>query len=145
MHLHSDYRLELKHFDFPYADNAPPQICSAFFMGDFAITFRPFFFGPSTVVPFRDGRIVPDRSQWHIDNQTLEGVVSSVVRHRETHKPLGLRVDIWLLAFAPKALLPQEWHDRLDEMVGRSVLCTVNHIDDQQGTIMVEIQGLSSN
>jgi hypothetical protein len=32
--------------------------------GDFWLEFRPHFLGDQTLVPFRDGRLVWDRSQW---------------------------------------------------------------------------------
>jgi hypothetical protein len=145
MRLHSDYRLELVHFDFPFSGGSPPQRCNAFFTGDFSITFRPFFFGPNTVVPFRDGRIVLDCTEWQIDDQTLEGVVSSVIRNRNTNKPIGLQIDIWGSAFAPKSLVPEDFRDDLDAIVGRTVLCTIAQIDDNRGTIIVQINRLGDD
>ena len=81
MRLHADHRLELVQFDFPYHENTPTQICNAFFTGDFSITFRPFFHGPNTTIPFRDGRVIPDQDEWEIDDQLLDGVVSLSLIH----------------------------------------------------------------
>jgi hypothetical protein len=143
MRLHSDYRLELERFDFPFVGNVPSQTCNMYFTGDFSITFRPFFFGPNTVVPFRDGCIVPNPIEWQIDDQTMEGVVSSVIRDRHTNKPIGLHVDIWGLAFAPKSLVPDDFRDDLDAIVGRAVFCTIAQIDDERGTIVVKIDRIA--
>ena len=140
MRLHSDYRLELEHFDFPFAANSPSQACNVYFDGDFSITFRPFFSGLNTTVPFRDGRIVPNRNEWQIDDQTMDGVVSSVIRKRDTNKPIGLHVDIWGLAFAPRSLVPEQFRDDLDSIVGRSVRCTIAQIDDERGNVIIQIE-----
>jgi hypothetical protein len=140
MRLHADYRLELEQFDFPFAGDIAPQTCNAFFGGDFSITFRPFFFAPNTRVPFRDGRIVRDRAEWTIDDQTMDGVVSSVIRNRDTNKPIGLHIDIWGRVFAPRSLVPEKYRDDLDAIVGRSVRCTITQIDDERGNVIVQIE-----
>lgn len=70
----------------------------------------------------------------------MEGVISSVIRDRHTHKPIGLHVDIWGSAFAPKSLVPDEFRDDLDAIVGRAVFCTIAQIDDERGTIFVQIE-----
>jgi hypothetical protein len=139
MRLHADYRLELEYFDFPFAGDAPLQTCNSYFTGDFSITFRPFFFGPNTIVPFRDGAIVRDRSEWHIDDQTLEGVVKSVAYDPHTKKPLGLHLDISRPAFAPQSLVPVDFRDDLHTIVGRTVSCQIAQGDDEGGCIIVQI------
>jgi len=145
MRLHADYRLQLEHFDFPFADTAPAQICNAFFVGDFSITFRPFFFGPNTHIPFRDGCIVPNRDEWQIDDQTMDGVVSSVMLNPHTKKPIGLRIDIKGLAFAPKSLIPNQYWGDLDAFVGRPVRCTIAEIDDELGSIILQVESIGES
>ncbi len=141
MRLHFDYRLKLEHFDFPLPGGRSSQICNAFFDGDFSITFRPFFFGPNTVVPFRDGRIVQHVDEWQIDDQTMDGVVSSVVHDRHTNKPIGVRVEIGGLAFAPRSLVPVGFRGKLNTIVGRSVACTIAEIDEEErGKFVVQIE-----
>ena len=140
MRLHADHRLELVQFDFPYHENTPTQICNAFFTGDFSITFRPFFHGPNTTIPFRDGRVIPDQDEWGIDDQLLDGVVSRVLRKPNTNEPYGLIVDIWFPAFAPRSLLPEIVRGDLDTLVGKSVKCSLFDIDEKRRSVIVKLE-----
>ena len=140
MRLHPDGRLELVKYDFPYATkDAPAQICNAYFTGDFSITFRPFFFGPNTVVPFRDGMIVRDRDEWDIDEQVVTGVVSSVICNRENADRAWLLVDFGGLAYVPRSLVPFHLRDNLEALVGQPVVCSIHQIDDVRGNIILQI------
>lgn len=144
MRLHADYRLELEHFDFPNADDIPSQTCNQFFTGDFSISFRPCYDGPSTVVPFRDGRIVHSQDEWHIDDQTVEAVVLSVFYKRHTKEPLGLFVDLSFGAYVPRCLVPREFREDLESLVGRSVSCTIKLVDhDRAGQVVLQIHRVS--
>ena len=145
MRLHSDYRLELEHFDFPFADDSPTQMCNAYFVGDFSITFRPFFFGPNTTIPFRAGRIVPERDAWQIDDQSLDGVVLSIARSPDTNQPIGLLLDVGSTGFAPLTLIPETYRNNLDAMVGRRALSTINKIDYERGYVVVQIERIGDD
>jgi len=140
LRLHADYRLELEHFDFPKPKDFPAQACNQFFDGDFSITFKPFYDGPSTVIPFRSGRIEPDQNHWQIDDQTVEGVVHSIFHKRHAKEPLGLMVDLSFGAFVPRTLVPREFRKDLRSLVGRTVLCTIKLVDDNRaGQVVLQI------
>ena len=137
MRLHADGRLELEKYEFPLAaEGTPPQICHTYFNGDFSVILRPFFYGPNTRIPFRDGRIARNPSEWEIENQTISGVVTSVARGRNTGKPIGLFVHVSCTAFAPRSLVPADRRDDLDALVGRTVRCSFHEIHEQHGIIL---------
>ncbi|MEM7557939.1 MAG: hypothetical protein AAF394_02325 [Planctomycetota bacterium] len=141
LRLHADYRLELEQFEFPYFDDMAPQVCNAFFSGDFSITFRPFFGGPRTKIPFRDGRIVQDREEWEIDGQTVDAWVDRVLRRSGSDKPYGLRVTVSdFSCFAPRSIVPTQWREDLDSLVGKSVKASILLIDEERGTVVLEIE-----
>ena len=147
LRLHEDYRLELEHFEFPFADDAGPQICNAFFRGDFSITFRPFFAGPRTTIPFRDGRIVQNREQWEIDDQRLHCYVVGIMQSPGTRQPEGLRVEVCCLfsvveCFAPVHLVPPQVRGDLDALVGKMVTSSIKMLDEERGTLILEIESV---
>ena len=143
LRLHADYRLELEQFEFPYFDDMAPQVCNAFFSGDFSVTFRPFFGGPRTEIPFRDGRIVQDREEWEIDDQTLDGWVDRVHQRSGSDKPYGLRVTVSdYPCFAPRSLVPTQWREDLDSLVGKSVKASILLIDEERGTVVLQIESV---
>lgn len=139
MRLHPDGRLELEEYAFPFAaPGTPPQRCNALFEGNFAITLRPFFFGPSTEVPFHRGRIASDPDEWTVDDRAMAGVVASLVLDEHTSKPLGLFVDIMCPAFVPLAFVPAEHRTSLETLVGQSVQC--RYVDQKNNVIVVRVE-----
>ena len=147
LRLHADYRLELEQFEFPFADDAGPQICNAFFRGDFSITFRPFFAGPRTTIPFRDGRIVQDREQWEIDDQRLHCYVVGILQSPDARQPEGLRVEVCCLfsvveCFAPVDLVPPQLREDLDALVGKMVTSSIKMFDEERGTVVLQIESV---
>ncbi|MFT5526076.1 MAG: hypothetical protein ACI9HK_004047 [Pirellulaceae bacterium] len=137
--LNEDGTLEVLQFEFPYFERAAPhfqrepvvqKVESGLMSGNFTLTFRPFFFGPNTEVPFVNGRVVEDRGEWRIEDQTFEA---------EVVKPLkqsGLIVrTIGGLGFIPKSLLPQG--SNLASMVGERLKCEIFDCDDERGTLIL--------
>jgi hypothetical protein len=131
--LCADGRLELVGYEYPTEPyrNFHFEPVNDFLTGDFSLIFRPFFFGPSTRVPFRNGVIVEDRSRWEIDDQTIHGFVTHVFRSRDTDERKGLLVDIGFTAFLPRFLVPEELRHDLDSLVHRSVDCVIDRMADR--------------
>ncbi|WP_425396840.1 hypothetical protein [Aeoliella sp.] len=144
MRLHRDGRLELVKYDYPYAvEGTPPQLCNALFTGDFSITFRPFFYGPDTTIPFLNGYIVRDREKWQVDDQTLSGVVESVFSDRTTNEPHGLLVDIAGRSFVPRSQIPLEFRDRLDDLIGQTLRFSILAI--KKGNFILKVEGFEDH
>ncbi len=66
--LRADGRLVLKRAVYPFTPNADPDVVNEELVGDFWIDLREWFMGCGVRVPFRQGRIVADESEW----RTLE-------------------------------------------------------------------------
>jgi hypothetical protein len=63
--LKADGRLELRSFCRPVPGQAPrDEDVRIHLEGDFWLVMKPTFRGMRTYVPFKDGRIVTDRTQW---------------------------------------------------------------------------------
>jgi hypothetical protein len=62
--LERDGRLRLRSFKFRIARTSRSQRVNEFIEGDFWMVLKRQFFAERTYVPFRDGIIVEDRSQW---------------------------------------------------------------------------------
>ncbi|MBL8872481.1 MAG: hypothetical protein JNK90_22080 [Planctomycetaceae bacterium] len=125
MHLRHDGVLQLQRFDFPYSPQLGSQIVDEPFKGDFSIIFRPFFPGPSTIVPFRAGMIVRDSSEWVIDDQTMTASVSGVYGNS------GL--NVWVCGFPgfiPCSLLPKCYRERMRELIGTEITCKLIKVDE---------------
>ncbi len=141
MRLHADGRLALERFEFPFAERGTPsQECNAYFVGEFAITLRPFFFGPNTFMPFVDGKVIVDRSNWEIEEQIISGVISYVLQSRFTKKPIGLMIDFYGNGFVPLSLVPEADKRDLDSLVGRPVECSIYGVDDERDCFILKIE-----
>jgi hypothetical protein len=62
--LTTEGTLILEQLEYPFTDGAAPDQVSETVNGDFWLDFRESFFGAATRVPFIDGHIQCDRSQW---------------------------------------------------------------------------------
>ena len=133
--LEVDGKLRVVSYEFPYAPEGTPNqaVSDGVVTGEFWMVMRPFFSGPNTNVPFRDGQIVEDRSEWHIEDQTLNGHVT------RRFKDSGLIVDVGELGpcFMPRSLLPEEWRGDLDALIGRAVGCEIFQIDEKRHCIII--------
>lgn len=133
LHLYRNGSLELVRFEFPYSSAKPkPQFVNERFTGDFSVLFRPFFSGPNTIVPFRSGVILSDRSEWFIDDQTMSAFVDDVFRDS------GLRVtDCDLPGFMPRSCLPQRMRDCMHELIGSKIACRLLRCDDRHPAVYI--------
>lgn len=141
--LHADDRLELVQYEFRYADEGTPlQICNAFFEGDFQVALCPFFWGPKTVIPFRDGKIVRDRNQWEIEDQILTGVVSRTFQAIGSDETTGWLVNIegGGIAFAPSEASAPELRPDPEALVGQHVECLLLIVDQVRNNMLVRIE-----
>ena len=99
--------------------------------GDFRLTFRPFFNGPSTEIPFVDGCVVRDKSKWKIDDQTIDAEAF------ESLDQSGLIVrTLGGSAFIPRSLLLAP-AGNLETMVGRRFQCQIHDRDDDRGAFIL--------
>lgn len=62
--LKSDGVLVLESFDYVFSDRAAPDNVHETLHGDFWLDLRKDFMGEAVRVPFRNGRVVTDRSSW---------------------------------------------------------------------------------
>jgi hypothetical protein len=62
--LHEDARLELTRFDYPFSEPRTSTDISEFLEGNGWLRMSPHDAWPRVSIPFRDGRIVGDESQW---------------------------------------------------------------------------------
>jgi hypothetical protein len=133
--LAADGTLSLISYGYPTPEGATlkQEIANGEINGDFWLELRPFCSGPKTRVPFCAGRIVEDRTQWEIEDQTLRGRVT----HK--HSDVGLIIDIVELGncFMPRVLLPPELRDDLDALMGRAVGCEIHQFDTERNNIIV--------
>jgi hypothetical protein len=132
--LTADGRLELIRYEYPYSDISAHDVEQGFLTGNFSLVLRHLFSGPSIQVPFRDGYVVEDRSQWKIDNQEL------VVNVREVYNDAGLVVDFMYFyghGWIPRSLVPSEYAGDLPALVGRSVIVEiVRHLPEQRNILL---------
>ncbi len=98
-------------------------------MDEFSLVFRPFFTGPSTLVPFRSGRIVEDRSQWKIDEQTFEVFIDRIL-------PMGVVTDENF--FIPKSFFPTEIRENLACLMEKTLVCEVFKLDQERNVVTVK-------
>jgi len=70
--LNSDGRLTLVRFEFPFTPEIAPDHVEEQLVGDFWLDLRAWFMGDGIRVPFRDGRLVADQTQW----RPFDGVAS---------------------------------------------------------------------
>lgn len=135
--LNFDGTLELLQFefpDFPDDDTVVQKLEPQTVAGDFTLTFRPFFHGPNTEIPFVDGRVIEDRSKWEMDDQTIDVEVSKALDGS------GLVVRTlwgWAIGFLPKSLLLDP-STKLTELVGQELKCEVFRQDEDRGTFIVK-------
>lgn len=73
--LRADGSLVLERFEYPFTPGAAPDLAHEVLAGDFWIELREWFMGSGVRVPFREGRIVQDVSEW----RNFEGIPQ---RHR---------------------------------------------------------------
>lgn len=127
--LNDDGTLELLRFEFPnyieprvvVQEVAPTKI-----QGDFPITFRPFFHGPNTEIPFRNGHVIEDRANWSIEDQRLTAQVT------ESLGEAGLVArTIGGVGFIPRTFLSSPDVD-LDSLVGKRVQCLIHDRDEER-------------
>jgi hypothetical protein len=140
MRLGPDGRLELVGYEFPYVAQQPAtQPVNRYLSGDFSIVFQPFFAGPQTSVPFRDGTIVADRDRWDIEDQAFSGHLRKLFRDK-LDRVRGVIVDYWDLcgAFMPASLIPEDLRRNIESHLGQTVDCLVEEIDEQRGYIVVK-------
>ena len=68
--LATDGQLELLEYSYPLSlSKARKQAVKETLTGDFWLVMKHNFFGPRTYVPFRDGRIVEDQSEWRREDR----------------------------------------------------------------------------
>ena len=132
--LNFDGTLDLLKFTFPHFEDdktTTQEFDPATATGTFHLTFRPFFNGPNTEIPFIDGHVIEDESQWRIDDQTIDA---------EAFKSLdqsGLIVRTFGgTAFLPRSLLLEPTTD-LATMVGLRFRCEIYDRDDDRGTLIL--------
>ncbi|MEM7317068.1 MAG: hypothetical protein AAF497_28375 [Planctomycetota bacterium] len=127
--LNLDGTLDLLRFTYPHFDagkSKSQEFTAKPARGDFWLDFRPFFEGPQTKVPFRSGKIVEDREQWQIDDQTIQSTVIKVYRAR------GLIVQtLFGNAYLPKSLLKQSNVD-LETLVNQELSCELYDYDEER-------------
>jgi|GEM_PF-5648777 len=76
--LHEDARLELTHFSYPFSSPAiAPIEVSEFLEADGWLRMSPHDAWPRVSIPFRDGRIVGDESQWVLFDKVALGELRS--------------------------------------------------------------------
>ena len=124
--LNPDGRLQLIEFEFPRVngdESSFQRVRNGFVSGDFTINLRPFFAGPHTVVPFADGVIVENRTEWRIDEK-----INAIVH---MPKPSGLICDC---GFIPKSFL----QSNVTYEVGDIVECSVFKIDRERGNLILK-------
>lgn len=103
--------------------------------GDFELTFRPFFYGPNTRIPFVDGLLVEDRDKWSIDDQAIE------VQAYKTLDESGLIVQtLWGPGYVPRSMLLDPARN-LEAMLGQRFHCEISDYDDERRTwILREVE-----
>lgn len=135
--LNADGSLELLRFTFPHfidEGSTTQEFAPKAAKGDFRLTFRPFFHGPNTEIPFVEGRVVEDKCQWNIEDEVL------AAEAYEAQQESGLCVRIWGgVGFVPRDLL-LEPASKLEEMVGRRLHCKVVGFDDRGTLILREVE-----
>lgn len=73
--LHEDARLELTRFDYPFAEPRTSTDVSEFLEGNGWLRMSPHDAWPRVSIPFRDGRIVGDESQWCLFDKVALGEI----------------------------------------------------------------------
>ncbi len=136
--LNADGTLNLLKYTFPHFDDEESTIqefAPKAVRGDFELTFRPFFHGPSTDIPFVDGRVIEDKTNWKIEDQTIEAEAYNFLGES------GLVVrTLGGTAFIPRSLL-LEPTSKLETMVGKRFHCEVfDRNEDRGGLILREIE-----
>lgn len=84
--------LVLDRFEYPYQDRADKPVGEPL-TGDFWMLFREGYFGYRIYVPFLQGRIVTDRSQWKWENDKSSAEGSEKLFQRLTKCTLSITVD----------------------------------------------------
>ena len=136
--LNANGTLELLGFTFPHFDdgkNLTQEFPPAKADGNFTLTFRPFFQGPNTKVPFENGHVIEDRKKWQIDDQTLDA------QAYEAYGDAGLLVRIvGGTGFIPKSMLLAPSR-KLETMVGQRFRCEfVGRDEDRRAWILREVE-----
>lgn len=101
--------------------------------------FRPFFGGPRTDVPFRNGTLVVDRDQWEIEDQAFDGTLRKLFRDR-LDRVRGVHVDCCDLCgvFMPASLIPANLFENIESHLGKTVDCLIERFDEQRRCVVVK-------
>jgi len=118
--LHPDGRLQLTRFEYP--NDAFPrrfdEVKDGFVTGDFSMVMRPWFRGPTSHVPFVDGRLV-DRSKWLIEDRFTAHV------YRTVEKGLVCGDRMMSFCFIPCSWMHEELKNDPAAAVGQSLECKI--------------------
>ncbi|WP_442483559.1 hypothetical protein [Aeoliella sp. SH292] len=127
-------------YEFPFAEpEVPPQLCHANFEGNFVVVFRPFFFGPSTKIPFIDGKVNRNREEWEVDDQIVRGLVTSICCDRLTGERMGLNVDLGCRGFVPLSSIPLQHQANLDKLVGETRSFEMHEVGKEHSFIVLRM------
>jgi hypothetical protein len=138
--LTGDGRLVLTHYEYPYSDIPGHDVENGLLTGDFSLVFRQTFWGPSVAVPFRDGYVVEDRSQWDIDDQTILATVGCIQNN-------GLYIWMNTLdtsGWVPRQYVLPEYAGDLSVLVGRELIVEIVKFYRERNNIVVRMLGLAA-
>ena len=82
--LLADGRLCLQHYEYPFDPLQSDEAVEEILEGDFWLMMKSRFYGDCTYVPFREGRIVTDRSCWETTACDVEDTRERVARRRRS-------------------------------------------------------------
>ncbi|KQZ45198.1 hypothetical protein [Duganella sp. Root1480D1] len=89
--LNSSGRLTLNGFAYLPHKGRAPDLVHEEVIGDFWLLFRMSFFGEGVFVPFRNGVLVKDRSQWR-HQMSSEGILGGIAARHERARTATIRV-----------------------------------------------------
>jgi len=132
--LAADGRLTLRRFLFPGSDLVPQDV-DALIVGDFSLVLEYVAGGSTLSVPFRNGLVVEDESQWEVELQPLSATVTRVLRS-------GFLVQIQngsgiAYGFLPNSLCSKHRFSEIEFVVGERILCDIIHNDVERRNFVV--------
>jgi|GEM_PF-347211 len=77
-HINADGRLALRNYFYPFTEQKPTQVDEEL-SGDFFLVLKPTFGAPRVYVPFLDGKVVAEVSEWSFEDRNAYEVHRGIV------------------------------------------------------------------